>query len=701
MKITQITPGLISIPPNGWGAIEKVIWNYKLQFEEMGHVCDIKYLNDVDVNNTDIIHLHVANLGIEAQKRGIPYIFSLHDHHVVRHGKDSHTYKQNLEAIKGSIVSFTHAEFLVDYFEETDKLFYLTHGVDTKFFDLPYKEDFKHKLLCIANNGYADDQTIDRKGFRYAIEAAKELNMDITIVGPPNNMNFFNANPDLLEYGKLNIISHNPSEEELLKIIEEHSIFLHPSELEAGHPNLTLLESISCRVPVVGTYDGNHKIEGLYKVERSTESVKKGILEVIENYAHYMINTEIDRKYYDWSTVCTRLLNMYGDVLKIQKEYTSDITKNLFIRAFNETKDVKPMLNEKLAINVHFVDGPTVDVQSNLDDEYTVDFFEDDNTLTYTSKIRSNMWTKSNKKFHKDWRIRVSNSSGTILNRKFPFEGMRVYIAIDSGSLGDSIAWVPYVDEFRKKHKCHVICSTFKNFLFEQSYPEIEFVTPGTEVKNIYAMYKLGWFYNRDLEPTLPNTIPLQQTASNILGLEFKEIKTNIDFIPKEKPYPENYICIATNSTAGCKYWNNPTGWVDLIRHFKSLGYKVINISQNGDKYEGADSLEDDSIDNTMNVIYHSQFVVGLSSGLSWLSWALGKHVVMISNFTEPDHEFTSNCTRIINRSVCNGCWNNPMFLFNKGDWNWCPEHKDTERQFECHKSITADMVISQIQNLL
>ncbi len=102
-----------------------------------------------------------------------------------------------------------------------------------------------------------------------------------------------------------------------------------------------------------------------------------------------------------------------------------------------------------------------------------------------------------------------------------------------------------------------------------------------------------------------------------------------------------------------------------------------------------------------MNVIYHSQFVVGLSSGLSWLSWALGKHVVMISNFTEPDHEFTSNCTRIINMSVCNGCWNNPMFLFNKGDWNWCPEHKDTERQFECHKSITADMVISQIQNLL
>ena len=30
MKITQVTPGLITIPPNGWGAIEKVIWNYHL-----------------------------------------------------------------------------------------------------------------------------------------------------------------------------------------------------------------------------------------------------------------------------------------------------------------------------------------------------------------------------------------------------------------------------------------------------------------------------------------------------------------------------------------------------------------------------------------------------------------------------------------------------------------------------------------------
>jgi hypothetical protein len=37
-------------------------------------------------------------------------------------------------------------------------------------------------------------------------------------------------------------------------------------------------------------------------------------------------------------------------------------------------------------------------------------------------------------------------------------------------------------------------------------------------------MYKLGWFYDDNKEP-LPNTIPLQKTATNILGLEYEEIR--------------------------------------------------------------------------------------------------------------------------------------------------------------------------------
>jgi autotransporter strand-loop-strand O-heptosyltransferase len=100
-----------------------------------------------------------------------------------------------------------------------------------------------------------------------------------------------------------------------------------------------------------------------------------------------------------------------------------------------------------------------------------------------------------------------------------------------------------------------------------------------------------------------------------------------------------------------------------------------------------------------MDVIHHSEFFIGLSSGLSWLAWALNKKVVMISNFTDDNHEF--ECIRITNKSVCHGCWNKPEYKFDKGDWNWCPVHKGTDRQFECHTSITAEQVIDQIKHLI
>jgi hypothetical protein len=32
------------------------------------------------------------------------------------------------------------------------------------------------------------------------------------------------------------------------------------------------------------------------------------------------------------------------------------------------------------------------------------------------------------------------------------------------------------------------------------------------------------------------------------------------------------------------------------------------------------------------------------------------------------------------------------------GDWNWCPDQKGTDRQFECTKSITGEYVIKEIE---
>jgi hypothetical protein len=67
-------------------------------------------------------------------------------------------------------------------------------------------------------------------------------------------------------------------------------------------------------------------------------------------------------------------------------------------------------------------------------------------------------------------------------------------ITFESKSLGDTLAWMPYVEEFRKKYNVEIVCSTFWNKLFRETYTDIKFVKPGSVVNNIYAQYRLGLF---------------------------------------------------------------------------------------------------------------------------------------------------------------------------------------------------------------
>ena len=360
----------------------------------------------------------------------------------------------------------------------------------------------------------------------------------------------------------------------------------------------------------------------------------------------------------------------------------------------------KPISSE-VTIHQHFVNQPFLEIKGNSDKKYLVEFFDEEGTCHYRNELSSNSWVKLNREYYTKWTTKVYENNRLIYNNTLNYENKKVFISFDSHSLGDTIAWIPYCLEFKNKHNCHVIVACKFHEFFAPVYPEIEFVPVGSTVHNLYGMYKLGWFYNTDKEPVAPNLIPLQKTATNILGLDYTEIKPRIKFPLFPKPTKHKYITIATHSTAGLKYWNNVGGWQTLVDYLVSRGYKIIHVSKEKTDLKNVTQLQDCSLENTMSVIHHSEFFIGLSSGLSWLSWAVGKHVFMISNFSEKNHEFTIDCTRIFNPFSCNGCWNNPNHKFDRGDWNWCPEHKDTARHFECHKTITPEMVVNVIEPYL
>jgi len=721
MKIAQINLGAIEIPPKSWGAIEKVIWNYKIQLEKLGHTVEIVFPWEIFDNGKlkyDIVHFHAANQSIESWNSfQTPYIFSIHDHHVVRYGKHSPIFSNNLTAIKKSVASITYAEYLIDFFDTTDKLFYVPHGVNTSIYVNKNISHDKHKLLCVANNGYANDPSYDRKGFRYSIEAAKELDLEITIVGPDNNNNFFNVNKDLLDYDKLKFIK-NPSEQELIDIYNDHTIFLHPSELEAGHPNLTLLESLSCGIPVVGTYDGKKPLDGLVKCIRNSVDVKNKILKIIDNYEYYKNLALTTSKKYDWSIIVKQLEDFYNFTISVQNNFTREDMRNHVINAYENTIILnKDYIEPKMTYDVNFNGGAYLEMKCLKEKKIHVNFIDkDQNKNIYSVDLSSNRWAKPNISFFKNWKIEVSGDDNKIF--EFNANGKNVLISFHSSSIGDTLAWIPYVEEFRKKHSCIVYCSVHNNLydLFKKEYDKIIFINPGTQINNLYATYDLGWFSppwggNRDQHPNDYRIIPLQQTASDILGLEYKEIIPKITIPKKDKPFKfENkYVVIAEHSTADAKHWHYPKGWQTIVDYLNSKGLKVVVISKQGTILKNIiNETGDQPLERRLNQINHSEFMISIGSGLSWISWALGKKVVMISGFSKPFCEFQTNCIRIggykefyKENDVCHGCFNDVKYEFDKGKWQWCPGREGTDKMFECTKLITPEIVISEINTIL
>jgi len=374
------------------------------------------------------------------------------------------------------------------------------------------------------------------------------------------------------------------------------------------------------------------------------------------------------------------------------------ITKNNIM--INNNVDIT---GENLTINVNFVQGAMVELLSDKPSEYYVEFIDlDENQVIHSEYIKNNMWTKTNRKWYTDWLVRVINrfSNNIIHEHRFDLTNKKVYIALDSKSLGDTIAWMPYVKEFKDKHNCETVCSTFWNHLFKSEYKDITFVKPGTTVHNLYAMFEIGIFSENDKNPVDAKLVSLQKIATDILGLDYVEIKPKIYKKPKLRQIEQPYICIALYATAQCKFWNNKNGWQNVVDYLNKNGYKVVLISKEEDGYMNnhhptgiIDKSGDYDIHDRINDLEHAEAFIGMSSGLSWLAWAVGTPVVMISGHTKPWYEF--KCDRMINEDVCNGCWHE--YEFDKGDWNWCPKQKD----FECTKSIKPDEVIKSLNRIL
>jgi len=373
----------------------------------------------------------------------------------------------------------------------------------------------------------------------------------------------------------------------------------------------------------------------------------------------------------------------------------------------------------------HFVDGPFLQINNDPADNsyYSVDFVDPDaNANVHQQLLTKNTWTRPYRRWYTNWEITVKKNGVVDFSHKFDPKNKRVLISLDSKGIGDTLAWLPAVEEFRKQKECQVIVSTFWNKLFKDvpEYSKLKFVEPGISIPDLYASYKIGCF-DGDVNKNKVNwrICPLQKVAFDTLGIKYdKEIVAKIGIKPGKRIIKDKYVTISEHSTFQAKYWNREGGWqavIDylneqgqakywnreggwqaVIDYLNEQGYKVMVISKEATKLKNIIDMTNKSIEESITNIFHSEFFIGVSSGPTWISWSLKVPVVMISGYSDDYSEMKTGVKRIINKSVCNSCFNDDTNEFDRGSWLWCPRNND----FECTKEITEEKVIKAIEEI-
>ena len=326
----------------------------------------------------------------------------------------------------------------------------------------------------------------------------------------------------------------------------------------------------------------------------------------------------------------------------------------------------------------------------------------------------------SAEKFYVEWEIAVWLDGEPVFYHQFDPHGQQVHFNV-MGALGDNIALLPWVEEFRQVFDCKVTVTIAEMFhgIIKNYFPHFrlsgkakKLPPPEPPPADSYAQYYISAWQARPTQSTTDMRIlPMELLGRTILDTPKIPRPKKIIYTPTEpRSIDQKYVCIAVQASNNPKCWLNPGGWDRVVDYLKTLGYRVLcidrdrrctNYDMTVEMPEGAENFSGDyNLIDRINQLAYADFFIGLSSGLAWLAWAVDIPVVIVSGITEPWFEFES-AYRVNNPLVCHGCFNHrPKDSHMILD---CVDRKDVprERMYECSKKISARMVIDAIDQLI
>lgn len=365
--------------------------------------------------------------------------------------------------------------------------------------------------------------------------------------------------------------------------------------------------------------------------------------------------------------------------------------------------------NEPITGEVEGLDGVRLDFNVGLRlqipaGNWHVNIRDGNSGIVFFDEDVSDILLVSAEKYFIPWEVSLSIDGKPVFSHRYSAEGQLVCFHYFKTGMGDHITLFPYMEKFRRVHRCRAACfvAPYLRDLIRSYYPEIECYDEGQKPQDSYATYYMAPNFNPVMMSEEFRTMPMEYCGRELLGLPRAD---KIVYRPmKPRQIIEPYVCIAVQTSATFKAWLNPTGWEQVVLYLKQLGYRVLCIDQNREEAdhgnvirmpEGAEDFTGNHpLHERVELLAYADFFIGLPSGLSWLAWAADIPVIIISGITAPWCEF-SDAYRVYNRLVCHGCHNDTSLPW--PEYENCPYHKGTERAYECSKQISAQQVMDMI----
>ena len=294
MKISIVGPGIMPIPPTGWGAVEILIWDQKLALEELGHEVDIvntkspiEIIQKINAYRPDFVHIQYDDFIELYSYIQYPCAITSHFGYLEQPNKWGYYHDRIVKpfqrispkifCLSDGIKNVYEKELLI----EKSNLYVTPNGVNTSKF-VTRDPKYPDRSLYLAKIDYRKRQSMFQSisSLYYAgNNADPNFNTNINYLGEWSKEHLYN---NLTDYGNLVLLSDG--EAHPLVCMEALAAGLGVVVCEYGAANLDTTKDFITVIPESKIRDLKYLEEEIVKNRDYSVSHKDDIIKYASNF---------------------------------------------------------------------------------------------------------------------------------------------------------------------------------------------------------------------------------------------------------------------------------------------------------------------------------------------------------------------------------------------------------------------------------